>query len=1147
MSGTARPKNGAASQGTQATISSFFSQDTSAGSSTPNAKAGRGSKHKRGSSPIDLTLDSDDERPTSPRKRQRTATSTFFSPRRPSASSLQPAAKDAGHAEQWRFDPTSPSKSASVNDNADRREVHARAKRILLGGADMFAGRNHSADATRSSDVEDEVEIVADTPAETEEDSEKKFGELMEMFSSSKSKAKKGKGSAKRAATSAAGPSRTTSQKVEEIGPSGKPYTPFEQQVRELKTKYPGTILMIQSGYKMLFFEEDAKIASKELGIVCFPKRNLYTAMIPLHRRDVHMKKLLSQGYKVGVVEQTETAALKKAGDTRNELFEREVTHMYTAATFVDDLNTVDEIDPNSSPPLMCLLEEPRGGMGADERVNIAVIVVSPSTGEVVWDEFEDNHMRTELETRMVHTKPYELLIPSKKLSAATEKMIKHFVEHSYTDHRIRIEQFSKQMAYTDAFASLSKFYADKKEHANASDGFKKGDLMAAITEFSKLVVTALAQSLNYLSSFNVADALRETQFFSRFTERTHMLLNANTLTNLEIYRNDTDNTTKGSLMWILDRTSTKFGARLLRSWVGKPLVDPRALCERTDAVEEILGNRSPRLTQLRELLRRLPDLARGLCRIQYGKCTPSELIVLLKAFRRVSTTFTPPHPAQSQQATPSAGLKATLLVGIVEALPRLRDPVKEVCDAVDFAAAEQGKEDTMWADVDRYPELDSLTACIQVAESELMDELKAIRKAIKKPALQYTVWMAEEYVVEIRKDERREVPATWTLLSSTKMVRRYHTPEVRAKLQERAQYKEALAAAAHKAFLAFLAEITEKYYAILRDAVNKLAVADCLFSLAQVAARADYVRPQFVDRKEEGSREGDVLEIVEGRHPMIEALRTDQFVPNSLRMGDDEARHKIITGPNMGGKSSVVRMTALCAVMAQIGSYVPAKSMKLSLLDGILTRMGASDELARGRSTFMVEMQETSDILQMATSKTLVVLDELGRGTSTFDGMAIAGAVLQHLVQEVKCKTLFITHYPQVATDLERGFPSEVGNMHMGFAEETRADGTREVTFLYRLEPGLVTESFGVECARLAGLPESVLHTAARKAASMKLVIEGRIRQTRARKCAELVRRCLGASSSEIERHASLHTLRDLVNAIASHTVSGGSGTSSS
>ncbi|KAI0668532.1 muts domain V-domain-containing protein [Trametes maxima] len=1080
--------------GVQATISSFFSQST-AGPSTPK---GNSLKHKRGNTPIDLTLDSDDDGLSSapPPKRQRTTTSNFFSPKASSKASPKPATTSSGgQAEQWRFDPGSPGLSRPHKGDGELSEGHVRAKRILLGGANVFSRQRRSTHSTPSSDLEEDAERSA-TPADgDEEDSEKKFSELMEMFSVSKTK--KGKSAARKTGPPAAGPSRSRSNKVVEIGPSGKAYTPFELQVRELKAKYPGTVLMIQSGYKMLFFEEDAKastnyIAAKELGVVCFPKRNLFTAMIPLLRRDVHLKKLLSQGYKVGIVEQTETAALKKAGDTRYELFEREVTHMFTAATFVDDLNSVDELDPNSAPPLMCLLEEPKGGLGTDEHVRMALIVISPSTGDVVWDEFD--------ETRMVHTKPYELLLPSKAISPPTEKMIKHFAEHSHTEHRMRTERFSKQMSYTDAFALLTKFYTDKAQHTNASATFNKGDLMAAVTEFSKLVVIALAHSVKYLTSFNVADALRETQFFARFTERTHMLLNANTLTNLEIYRNETDYATKGSLMWILDRTSTKFGARLLRSWVGKPLIDPHALRERADAVEEILANRSPKLMQLRELLRRLPDLARGLCRIQYGKCTPQELVVLLKSFRRVAGTFSAPHPAQSQasQASQGPALKTQLLVDVLEALPRLKEPVREICEAVDLSAAEQGREDAMWAEEARSEALDSLTMAIQVAESELVDELKAIRKLIKKPALHYTTWNGEEYVVEIRKDEHREIPANWTLLSSTKYTRRYHTPQVRAKMQERAQYKEALAAEAHKTFLSFLAEITDKHYATLRDAVNKLAVTDCLFSLAQVAAQEGYCRPEFVQHAggEGASGACDILEIVEGRHPMIEALRTDPFVPNSLKMGGDETRHKIITGMCEVGHGLAKGMPS--PIMAQVGSYVPAKSMKLSLLDGVLTRMGASDELARGRSTFMVEMQETSDILQMATSKTLVVLDELGRGTSTFDGMAIAGAVLHHLVQVVKCKTLFITHYPQVATDLERAFPSDVGNMHMGFTEETRIDGTREVTFLYRLESGLVAESFGVECARLAGLPETVLHVASVRGASMRQVIETRIRRTK-------------------------------------------------
>ncbi|OBZ75370.1 DNA mismatch repair protein MSH3 [Grifola frondosa] len=1035
----------------QATLSSFFSQTSPRKDDRPTGNA-----HKRPNSPIDLTVDSDNE---VPRKRARTTSTFFESTAGPSTQGREAGSSASGGvAEQWRFNPAVPSapNSSGAPDEEEQRRRRDKAKRILLGEHNFFL-RNESNDREPGrADGSSEVEGKGEEAATSGNESDEQFSELMKMFANSKSK-KGAKGSKKTASTQAA--PRTRKRKDEEIGPSGQPYTPFELQVRELKAKHPGVLLMVQAGYKLTFFEEDAKIASQELGIVCFLKRNLFTAMIPLHRKHVHLKKLLSQGYKVGIVEQTETAALKKVGDNRNELFDRELTHLYTAATYVDELNSTDDLDPTSPPPLMCLVEQPMGGMGTDERVSIAMIAISPSTGDVVWDIFEDNHMRTELETRMVHTKPYELLLPEDKLSQPSEKMIKYFTEHTHMDHKVRIERLKKELSFTQAFSLLSKFYTDKTRSAVSSETFKSGKLMAAVADFPK-------------------GCLAGDEVLAKFTQRTHMLLNANTLTNLEIYQNGTDFTIKGSLMWILDHTSTKFGARLLRSWVGRPLIDLKVLQERTDAVEEILADISPKLAMLRDLLKRLPDLAKGLCRIQYGKCTPQELAVLLSAFKKVADTF------NTVEGTPDT-FRSSILNDVVTTLPRLKGPINGLINDISLKMASDAKKESLWTDPDKYPDIDALAASIQVVESELTDELKSIRKILKKPALKYSTWRDEEYVIEVMRNENREIPPTWSLLSSTKQLRRYHPPAVKTKLQQRAQWKEALDAAANKAFLCFLQEITQNHYGILRDSVNKLATADCLLSLALVAVQEGYVKPDFT--------EDDTLEIVAGRHAMIEALRSEPFVPNSIHMGGGKPGSKIITGPNMGGKSSVVRMIALCAIMSQVGSYVPAKYMKTRLLDGILTRMGASDDLARGRSTFMVEMQETSDILQMATSKTLVILDELGRGTSTFDGMAIAGAVLQHLIQVVKCKTLFITHYPQVATELERKFPSDVENLHMGFTEDTRVDGTREVTFLYRLAAGITAESFGVECARLAGLPESVLRTASDEAQRMKALIEAR------------------------------------------------------
>ncbi|KAH9001542.1 DNA mismatch repair protein MSH3 [Lactarius akahatsu] len=1052
----------------QPVISSFFSQNTrNSGSANPSAPL------SRATSPIDLTI-SDGEGP--PTKRLKTAHEPAL--RSPQ---LQPqSGPPRSPPSQWCYEPSqSPEKRHMAPEARKRREQFSR--RLLVAN-------NPSA----------ESDGLCTAPAQhaqgesdsSEAESEGKFKQLQELFARKTEQRTKGK------ATQDKPP-----KKQAEVGPSGEPYTALELQVHQLKVKHKGVLLMIEVGYKYKFFGDDAKIAGKELGIVAYPDRNFVVASIPIHRRDIHLRKLLSRGHKVGIVAQTETAALKKVGNNRNAPFERELTHLYTAATYVDEIDSVDDVGANSAPLLMCIVEQLRGGMGADERVNVGMIVICPSTGDVVWDEFEDGHMRTELETRMVHCKPAELLLAEQGLTMPTERMLKHFAGSPASERRIRIERYKNQMSYTDAFDFVAQFYTRKTSSGRASTNLASGKPMAEVAGFPKQVIIALAQSIGYLSAFRVADALLAANFFSKFTTRAHMLLNGNTLTNLEIYQNETDFTTKGSLIWILDKTATKFGSRLLHSWVGKPLVDVKILQERIDAVEEIISTTSQYLHTLRPILKGLPDLAKGLCRIQYGKCTPKELAVLLPAFNKIATAF------PNFESPTAVGFKSALLNGIFYALPLLREPVQQLVNAVVLKKAAAGNKAEMWVDSERYPEIADADGAIILVEKELDDQLKIIRGQLKKPGLQWVTVSGDEFLVEVsRAEDLSKIPHTWFMQSSTKKVRRYYTPAVKEKLALREQFREMRDAAANKAFLSFLEDIARDQYAILRDAVNKLATIDCLLSLALVALRNDYVKPQF-------ATEEDVLEIVDGRHPMVEAVRADPFVPNSIALGDGEPRSKIITGPNMGGKSSAVRMIALIAIMAQIGSYVPASSVRLSMLDGVLTRMGASDELARGRSTFMVEMSETSDILVNATSKSLVILDELGRGTSTFDGMSIAHAVLHYLTQTKRCKTLFITHYPLVGADLARQFPNDVQNLHMGFTEDMRINGIREITFLYRLTKGLASESFGIECARLAGVAEDVLETASRHADKMRVLVEEKTKRSRVRMALKLLSTCFGAS----------------------------------
>jgi DNA mismatch repair protein MSH3 len=299
--------------------------------------------------------------------------------------------------------------------------------------------------------------------------------------------------------------------------------------------------------------------------------------------------------------------------------------------------------------------------------------------------------------------------------------------------------------------------------------------------------------------------------------------------------------------------------------------------------------------------------------------------------------------------------------------------------------------------------------------------------------------------------------------------------------LRERDQHKESLAAACDKAFKSFLHEISQEYQQF-RDSINSLAILDCLFSLATIANQPGYIKPVFT--------EDTVIDVREGRHPMVEQLLLDTYVPNSISLSPTSTRAMLITGPNMGGKSSFVRQTALISIMAQIGSYVPAESARLGLLDAVFTRMGAFDNMMAGESTFMVELSETSDILKAATARSLVILDELGRGTSTHDGVAIAHAVFDHVVREKRSLLLFVTHYPLLARFAEM-YPGTVENTHMAF-EESGEDG-ENVTFLYRVAKGVAHRSYGLNVARLAGLPGGVLQTAGVKSKELEEEMRGR------------------------------------------------------
>ncbi|XP_078221398.1 DNA mismatch repair protein Msh3 isoform X6 [Callithrix jacchus] len=749
-------------------------------------------------------------------------------------------------------------------------------------------------------------------------------------------------------------------------------YTPLELQYIEMKQQHKDAVLCVECGYKYRFFGEDAEIAARELNIYCHLDHNFMTASIPTHRLFVHVRRLVAKGYKVGVVKQTETAALKAVGDNRSSLFSRKLTALYTKSTLIgedvnpliklDDAVNVDAIMTDTSTSYLLCISENNENVRDKKKGNvfIGIVGVQPATGEVVFDSFQDSASRSELETRMSSLQPVELLLPL-ALSKQTEMLIHRATSVSVRDDRIRVERMDDTyFEYSHAFQAVTEFYA--KDTVD----FKGSKIISGIINLEKPVICSLAAIIKYLKEFNLEKMLSKPENFKQLSSKMEfMTINGTTLRNLEILQNQTDMKTKGSLLWVLDHTKTSFGRRKLKKWVTQPLLKLREINARLDAVSEVLHSESSVFGQIENHLHKLPDVERGLCSIYHKK-----------------------------------------------------------------------------------------------------------------------------FMIEIKNSAVSCIPTDWVKVGSTKAVSRFHSPFIVENYRHLNQLREQLVLDCSAEWLDFLEKFSEHYHSLCK-AVHHLATIDCIFSLAKVAKQGEYCRPTVQEERK--------ILIKNGRHPVIDVLlgEQDQYVPNSTDLSEDSERVMIITGPNMGGKSSYIKQVALITIMAQIGSYVPAEEATIGIVDGIFTRMGAADNIYKGRSTFMEELTDTAEIIRKATSQSLVILDELGRGTSTHDGIAIAYATLEYFIRDVKSLTLFVTHYPPVC-ELEKNYSHQVGNYHMGFLvseDESRLPPGEEqvpdfVTFLYQITRGIAERSYGLNVAKLADVPGEILKKAAHKSKELEGLI---------------------------------------------------------
>uniref|UniRef100_A0A8K9X523 DNA mismatch repair protein MSH3 n=1 Tax=Oncorhynchus mykiss TaxID=8022 RepID=A0A8K9X523_ONCMY len=864
-------------------------------------------------------------------------------------------------------------------------------------------------------------------------------------------------------------------------GISKSGYTPLEQQYLQIKEQHKDALLAVECGYKYRFFGEDAEKAAKQLNIFCHLDHNFMTCSIPTHRLYVHVRRLVSQGYKVGVVKQTETSAIKASGANKNTLFTRQLSALYTKSTLVgEDVNPVHslvdveegECDVVTDPPesyLLCLSEtwdKPR------KQLTIGLVAVQPSTGDVLLDCFVDGSTRCELEGRVLKVNPAEILVPS-DLSDSSHRLLQSIVTASVqAGDGVRIEKReSAQFDFASAMNTVTEFYCHTQDSGSRP--------LSSIASLESPVVCCLGPLIHYLTEFNLQRVLLSFRHLS--CESDGMVLSAPTLRNLEILTNQTDGGTKGSLLWVLDHTHTLFGRRLMRKWVSQPLKDAQSICERQGAVCEILESDSVTLPSVRALLFRLPDLERGVCSIYHKKCSTQEFYLISSSLSRLGVELQALLPSIQSQ------LSSSLLRGLLLDTPELLAPAHNFLKVLNEKAAKSGDKRELFCDLSGFPVLQERRVEIQSVLTEIQDHRTEVRYTLRTPTLDYVRVSGQEFLIEVKNSMVSVVPSDWVKISSTKAVSRYQSPYLIGRCRSLSQLREQLLIDSQKEWTNFLHQFGE-YYHTMKKAVGNLATVDCLFSLAEVAKQRNYYR-QIVIR--------------DGRHPVIDLLMGEhtQYVPNNTELQGDGRRTLIITGPNMGGKSSYIRQVALVSIMAQVGSYVPATEARLGILDGIYTRMGASDSIYKGRSTFMEELTEASEIITRATERSLVILDELGRGTSTHDGIAIAYATLEYFIRDVKSLTLFVTHYPPLC-ELEKVYPLHVGNFHMAFLlnePDIATDGSAGqvqpefITFLYQLTEGAAGQSYGLNVARLAEIPEAVLHIAARKAQELKNIVDAR------------------------------------------------------
>jgi len=851
-------------------------------------------------------------------------------------------------------------------------------------------------------------------------------------------------------------------------------HSPVRTQYLQIKQQNPDAILFFRLGDFYEMFDDDAEIVARELEIALTRRdfgrgEKSPMAGIPHHAADGYIARLVSKGYRVAVCEQMSDPALSKG------LVEREVIRVVTPGTVID--------------PAMLAAKRNNflaGVVVGREAVGMAYVDIT--TGEFAVTQFSTPEPELALQQEIARVGPAEVIVEAHYASLGSRK--KRWLAAVMSEKKVTklgnngsaVPQVGSSNAEIpnldeedeDNIAPLAKlltgisgasghvtpydarYFAEDDARHRLLAHFEVTSLEGFGCAHLPLAIRAAGAVLAYLQEAQRALLSQLTALETYYTS-SFMTLDPHTRRNLELFESGRSGSVKGSLLWVLDKTRSPMGGRLLRRWIGQPLLDIAILQQRQQVIGEML---SDTLMQARlvEALKKAGDVERLINRVRQRIATPRDMVALATGLR-AAIEVRACLPEDAEQSMPA-------LAHIMQQLTDNGD----IITLIESAIVDEPPLSTAEGGVIRpgfNSELDTVKLASQDGQQWItqMEQRERRRSGISNLKVGYN--KVSGYYIEVTNSNLNRVPADYIRKQTLSNGERYITPDLKEYETLILNAQDRISKLEGELFAQLRADIAIHASEPILDTAHTLAEIDAYLSLAEVAARHNYCCPQL--------NEGDTIHIVAGRHPVVEQAQAETpFIPNDTQLANHDAQILIITGPNMAGKSTYLRQVALITLMAQIGSYVPAEAASISLVDRIFTRIGAQDDLATGQSTFMVEMVETANILHHATPRSLVILDEIGRGTSTYDGLAIARAIIEYLHNNKRCgaRTLFATHYHELV-EVAQMLP-RIRCMNVAVTEEGG-----KVVFLRKIVPGGADKSYGVHVAQIAGIPRPVIHRA--------------------------------------------------------------------